>query len=178
VNYEIIISGFGGQGVLIFGEILSHGALKENKNTVWFPAYGPEQRGGTASCTVVIGDEEIASPISTDPDIVVVLNQPSLDKFEPWVKKGGLLIINKTLTTRKPLRDDIKNIEIDALTLAREAGEERATNIVLLGRLLKEVPLLSIDSVKKVISEIFAHRGEKVIEANIEALNTGWNSGD
>ncbi|MBT9174729.1 MAG: Pyruvate synthase subunit PorC [candidate division WS2 bacterium] len=178
MNYEIIISGFGGQGVLIFGEILSHGALKENKYIVWFPAYGPEQRGGTASCTVVIGDEEVASPISTDPDIVVVLNQPSLDKFEPWVKKGGLLIINKTLTTRKPVRDDIKTIEVDALSLAREAGEERATNIVLLGRLIKEIPILSIETIKKVISEIFSHRGEKVVEANIEALHSGWNSGD
>ncbi len=178
MNYEIIISGFGGQGVLAFGQILSYGALKEEKYTTWFPAYGPEQRGGTAYCTVVLGDEEVASPISSDPDVVVVLNQPSLDKFEPWLKKGGLLLVNKSLVTRKPEREDIKIVELDALTMARQAGEERASNIVLLGRLLKELPILSMTTVSEILKEFFSHRGESVVKANQEALKLGWESGE
>lgn len=173
MNCEIIISGFGGQGVLAFGQILSYSALKENKNTTWFPAYGPEQRGGTAYCTVVISDVEVASPISSNPDVVVAFNQPSLEKFESWLKKEGLLILNKSLIQKKATRDDIEVIYVDALTLARQIGEERAFNMILLGKFIKEKPILSVETVQSVIKDFFSYRGQTTIDKNLEAFKVG-----
>ena len=133
---EIIIAGFGGQGVLFCGQLLAYAGMDEGKEITWIPSYGPEMRGGTANCTVVISDEEIGSPFVHNPQAVIAMNRPSLDKYEDLVKPGGFLVINTSMTDRKANRKDITVIEIAANEKAEELGDQRMANMVLLGALL------------------------------------------
>ena len=138
---EIIISGFGGQGVLSMGKILAYSGLMEDKEVTWMPAYGPEQRGGTANVTVIVSDERISSPILSKYDIAVVLNQPSLEKFEPKIKPGGILIYDGFGIINKPTRKDITVYEIDAMDKAAEMKNGKVFNMIVLGGLLKVAPV-------------------------------------
>lgn len=137
MKQEFIIAGFGGQGVLLLGQMLAYAGMLEGKQVSWMPSYGPEMRGGTANCTVVISDEEIGSPVVSQPSCVIALNLPSLDKFEPMVKPGGLLLINSSLVDREPRRDDIKAVALPATEIASELGNIRVTNMVALGALVQ-----------------------------------------
>ena len=141
---EIIISGFGGQGVLSMGKILAYSGLMEGKEVTWMPAYGPEQRGGTANVTVIVSDDRISSPILSRYDIAIVLNQPSLDKFEPKVKKGGALIYDGNGINNPPTRKDIHVYRIDAMDVAAERNMIKAFNMIVLGGLLKINPMTDI----------------------------------
>ena len=170
---EIIISGFGGQGVLSMGKILAYSGLMEGKEVTWMPAYGPEQRGGTANCTVIVADEAIASPVISSYDVVIVLNQPSLDKFEPKVKKGGAIIYDSYGIMNPPTRKDIRVFRIDAMDTAAELGMTKVFNMIVLGGLLKICPMVSIESVLKGLRKTLPERHWNLIPMNEEAIRKG-----
>src|SRR5512133_3706502 len=133
---EIIIAGFGGQGVMVAGQLLAHAGMEEGKQVAWIPSYGPEMRGGTANCTVIISDEEVGSPVVTNPGIASVLNLPSLDKYEPLVQPGGLLLYNSSIIDRRPERTDLRVVAIPANDEAAALGNPRLANTIMLGALL------------------------------------------
>jgi 2-oxoglutarate ferredoxin oxidoreductase subunit gamma len=172
----IRISGFGGQGVISAGLLLAHSGMLENKNVSWFPAYGAEMRGGTANCSVVISNEEVASPIVTHPDTVIVMNEPSLAKFEPMVKKGGNLIINSSLVHTKPKRKDINIICIECNKIAGELGNTKAANLVALGAFVKTTNAVTIESIIKAMPKVFRHAKKEMFELNEKALEKGSQS--
>lgn len=143
--YRTIFSGFGGQGVLMMGYVLSHGAMRKGLNVTYFPAYGAEMRGGTANCTVTLSDRKIASPVASRPEVLVAMNFPSLEKFEPTVVEGGLLLLNSSLIPGLGSRKDLKPIQVPTLQLAQEAGSERAANMVMVGAFCAKTGLLSLE---------------------------------
>ena len=170
---EIIISGFGGQGVLSMGKILAYSGLMEDKEITWMPAYGPEQRGGTANVTVIISDDRISSPILSKYDVAIVLNQPSLDKFEPKVKSGGLLIYDGYGVINPPTRKDIAVYRINAMDKAAEMKNAKVFNMIVLGGLLKVCPVVSTDGLKKALFKSLPERHHKLIPLNMEAVEEG-----
>lgn len=170
---EILISGFGGQGVLSMGKILAYGAMTEGKHVTWMPAYGPEQRGGTANVTVVISDELIASPILSSYDVVVALNQPSIDKFESKVKSGGMLIYESDGISTKPTRSDINIFTISAIDKALEMHNSKVFNMVVLGALLKSCPVISTEGVQRSLTKSLPERYHHLIPANMQAVAEG-----
>ena len=170
---EIIISGFGGQGVLSMGKILAYSGLMEDKEVTWMPAYGPEQRGGTANVTVIVSDERISSPILSKYDIAVVLNQPSLEKFEPKIKPGGILICDGFGIINKPTRKDITIYEINAMDKAAEMKNGKVFNMIVLGGLLKVAPVVSDKGVEKALKKTLPERHHGLIPLNMEALKEG-----
>lgn len=170
---EIIISGFGGQGVLSMGKILAYSGLMEDKEITWMPAYGPEQRGGTANVTVIVSDERISSPILSKYDVAIVLNQPSLDKFLPRVKKGGILIYDGFGITNAPVRDDIQIYRIDAMDKAAEMKNTKVFNMIVLGGLLKVCPVVSTEGLNKALYKSLPERHHKLIPLNMEAVEEG-----
>jgi len=170
---ETIIAGFGGQGVLFTGKVLAYAALEEGLEVTWFPSYGPEMRGGTANCTVVIADDEIGSPQVSQPRVAIVMNQPSLDKYEDMVKPGGYLAVNTSLTNRPVKRDDITIIEVPASEIAEELGNIRFANIVILGALASNADFIDLESIKKGLKKGLAGKKSKLLDANITALNKG-----
>ena len=173
MTQEIIISGFGGQGVLSMGKILAYSALMEGKEVSWMPAYGPEQRGGTANVTVIVSDERISSPVISRFDTAIVLNQPSLDKFTPKVKPGGTLIYDGYGISVPPTRDDINIYEIAAMDAAAELGNPKGFNMIVLGAMLKIHPLVELENVLKALRKTLPERHHHLIPANEEALRKG-----
>jgi 2-oxoglutarate ferredoxin oxidoreductase subunit gamma len=170
---EIIISGFGGQGVLSMGKILAYSGLMEDKEVTWMPAYGPEQRGGTANVTVIVSDDKISSPILSKYDAAIILNQPSLDKFESKIKPGGILIYDSYGIINPPTRKDIKVYTINAMDAANEMGNPKAFNMIVLGGLLKKLPIVTIDSVLKGLKKTLPERHHHLIPMNEEAIKKG-----
>jgi 2-oxoglutarate ferredoxin oxidoreductase subunit gamma len=173
MQQEVIIAGFGGQGVLFAGQLLSYTALDEGKEVTWIPSYGPEMRGGTANCTVVVSDEEIGSPFVNNPTAVLAMNLPSLEKFEGQVKPGGVLVVNSSMVNRGVERDDIRVVSIPANEIAQEIGSERAVNMVMLGALLGNLDLLSVDAVVTGLENHLPERHKKFLSVNKEALRRG-----
>lgn len=170
---EIIIAGFGGQGVLSMGKILAYAALTEGKEVSWMPSYGPEQRGGTANVTVIISDNSISSPILSTYDTAIVLNQPSLEKFESKVKPGGTLIYDGYGISTPPQRTDINIYRIDAMDAAAEMHNVKGFNMIILGGLLQVRPLVSIPNVIKGLRKSLPERHHKLIPMNEAALQKG-----
>ena len=170
---EIIIAGFGGQGVLSMGKILAYSGLMEEKEVTWMPAYGPEQRGGTANVTVIVSDERISSPILSSYDIAIVLNQPSLDKFEPKVKKGGILIYDGFGVINPPTREDIQVYRIDAMDKAAELKNSKVFNMIVLGALLQVCPVVSDKGVEKALFKTLPERHHGLIPLNMETIKAG-----
>ncbi len=170
---EVIISGFGGQGTLYAGQVYAYAGMDEGKHVTWIPAYGPEMRGGTANCTVVISDDEIGSPTALHPRAVIALNLPSLDKYEPLVAPGGFLIVNESMVNREPKRDDIHWLMIPANTIAAELGSERAANMVLLGALEANMKALPEGALERALAAHTAERLKKFLPMNVEALRRG-----
>ena len=166
---EIIIAGFGGQGVLSMGKILAYSGLMENKEVTWMPAYGPEQRGGTANVTVIVSEERISSPILSQYDVAIVLNQPSLDKFESKVKPGGILIYDGFGIINPPTRKDINVYRIDAMDKAAELKNSKVFNMIVLGGLLKVCPIVSTDGLNKALYKTLPERHHGLIPLNMEA---------
>lgn len=173
---EVIMAGFGGQGILLIGKMLAYTGMREGKEVSWLPSYGPEMRGGTANCTVVISDRPVGSPVIQFPGAVVAMNLPSLDKFEPAVKPGGVLLINSSLISRDATRDDIRVIRIPANEIAQEVNNPRGSNMVALGAYVGATGSVDIADVEEVVRETFASK-PKVIEANVEALRRGYELG-
>ena len=170
---EIIIAGFGGQGVLSMGKILAYSGLMEDKEVSWMPAYGPEQRGGTANVTVIVSDEKVSSPILSTYDVAIVLNQPSLEKFEPKVKAGGVIIYDGYGIINPPTRKDIKVYRIDAMDAATEMKNTKAFNMIVLGGLLGLRPMVKIDSVLLALKKTLPERHHHLIPMNEEAIKKG-----
>ena len=170
---EIIIAGFGGQGVLSMGKILAYSGLLEDKEVTWLPSYGPEQRGGTANVTVIISDERISSPILDRYDVAIVLNQQSLDKFESKVKPGGVLIYDSYGIHRLPERKDITVYRVDAMDATVEMQNTKAFNMLVLGALLKVRPVVAIESVVEGLRKTLPGRHHGLIPMNEEALRRG-----
>jgi len=173
---DVIMAGFGGQGILLIGKMLAYAGMHEGKEVSWLPSYGPEMRGGTANCTVVISDRPVGSPVIRSPRAVVAMNLPSLDKFEPDVRPGGLLLINTSLINRKAARDDLTIIEVPANQIANELGNRRGANMVALGAYLGATDAVSVDGVIEVVRETFAAK-PGVIDMNINALHRGHEIG-
>lgn len=172
---EIIISGFGGQGVLSMGKILAYSALLENKEVSWMPAYGPEQRGGTANVTVIISDERISSPILNSFDTAIILNQQSMDKFEPKIKPGGVLLYDPHGITRAPVRKDIQIHTIDAMEMASAMDNSKAFNMIVLGAYLKVRPVVLLKSILEGLRKTLPVRHHKLIPVNEKALQAGMD---
>ncbi|HIR38146.1 MAG TPA: 2-oxoacid:acceptor oxidoreductase family protein [Candidatus Limisoma gallistercoris] len=172
---EIVIAGFGGQGVLSMGKILAYSGLMEDKEVTWMPAYGPEQRGGTANVTVILSDEKISSPILNSYDIAVVLNQQSLDKFESKVKPGGVLIYDNYGIHRAPERKDIEVYNVNAMEATFELKNDKAYNMVVLGALLKVRPVVTLESVLKGLKKSLPERHHNLIPLNEEAIKKGMS---
>ena len=170
---EIIIAGFGGQGVLSMGKILAYSVLLENKEVTWMPAYGPEQRGGTANVTVIVSDERISSPILSKYDVAIVLNQPSLDKFMPKLKPGGILIYDGFGIVNPPQRDDIRIYRVDAMDKAAEMKNAKVFNMIVLGALLKVCPIVSTDGLQKALYKTLPERHHGLIPLNMQAVEEG-----
>lgn len=173
---KIIISGFGGQGVLSAGLILCYGAMLAGKYPTFFPSYGAEQRGGTSNCTVIIDDHEVASPVTQSPNIVVCFNQPSVTKFESWVEKNGILLYNSSLVNVPPKREDIKVYHMDANSVAFDLGDPRFVNMVMLGALISISKLYNFEYLLKGIEKFFSEKGKtKIISGNQKAAEFGYN---
>ena len=175
MKHEIIIAGFGGQGVLSMGKILAYSGLMEDKEVTWMPACGPEQRGGTANVTVIVSDERISSPILSKYDIAIILNQPSLAKFENKVKPGGILIYDGYGIIYTPTRPDIQIYRIDAMDEANERKMAKTFNMIVLGGLLKLCPVVAIDSVIKALKKTLPERHHHLIPMNEEAIRIGMD---
>jgi len=173
---EVIMAGFGGQGVLLIGKLLAYAGMKQGKQVTWMPAYGPEMRGGTCNCTVVLSDKPVGSPLSQRPHGLIVLNLPSLDKFESAVRPGGTIVVNTTLINRLPQRTDINVVPVAANDIAIEAGTAKAANMVALGAFLGATGLVSVEQIKGVLAEVFASR-PKLIPLNEVALTRGFEVG-
>lgn len=170
---EIIIAGFGGQGVLSMGKILAYAGLMDNLEVTWMPSYGPEQRGGTANVTVIVSDSPISSPVLDSYDTAVLLNQQSLDKFESKVKPGGTLLYDPSGIHRAPTRTDIKIVPIDAMTAAIEMNNTKTYNMILLGAVLKHKPIVSVDAVLRGLKKTLPERHHHLIPLNEKAIQRG-----
>ena len=170
---EIIILGFGGQGVLSMGKILAYSGLMEDKEVTWMPAYGPEQRGGTANVTVIVSDERISSPILSKYDVAIVLNQPSLEKFEPKLKPGGILIYDSNGIINPPTRTDIEIYRLDAMQKAVEMKNAKIFNMIVLGAMLKVCPVVGDGGVEKALFKTLPERHHHLIPLNMEAIKAG-----
>ncbi|MBN2056144.1 2-oxoacid:acceptor oxidoreductase family protein [bacterium] len=173
---EIIIAGFGGQGIMLIGQMLSYAALAEGRETCWIPSYGPEMRGGTANCTIVVADNDIGSPIIYSPQCAMVFNRPSLDKFGPMVKPGGLLFINSSLIDVTLDRDDIAIFRIPANAIAINFGNTRGANMVMLGAYLGVSRLVTIESVLSIVKMKFQNKPD-LIELNRMLIERGYEIG-
>jgi 2-oxoglutarate ferredoxin oxidoreductase subunit gamma len=170
---EIIIAGFGGQGVLSMGKILAYSGIMQNKEVSWFPSYGPEMRGGTANVTVIISDERISSPVLNDYDTAILLNQQSIDKFEQKIKKNGLLLYDGNGITRHPDRKDINIFRIDAADESSRMSTTKTFNMFVLGGYLKLKPIVDIANVIKGLQKSLPVRHHKLIPVNEEAIRRG-----
>ena len=171
---EIIVSGFGGQGVLYGGQLLAFTAMDLGWHVTWIPSYGPEMRGGTANCTVIISDEEIGSPMVRTPQAVIALNMPSQDKYEPLIKPGGVMIVNSSIVDHLATREDITIRNIPANDLAEQVHNSRSTNMILLGALLAELPVFPLEALIESLQAHTPARNKRFIPSNIEALNLGY----
>lgn len=173
---HIIFAGFGGQGVLLAGQIMAYAGLEEGKNVSWLPSYGPEMRGGTANCNVVISDEEVASPVVVEADCAVVMNRPSMEQFEKAVKPGGVLIINSDLIEVEPKREDITVYKIPANTLAQQAGSIKAANMVVLGAYNACAHAVDNKTIINCLAKLMGEKKKHLIPMNEKALEAGANA--
>ena len=170
---SILLSGFGGQGILFAGKFLAYKGLIENKNVSWLPSYGPEMRGGTASCSVIISDEAVGSPIVSAPDVLVAMNLPSLDKFEPTVKKGGVIICDSTLIERKVNRDDVTVYYVNATKLADENGLKGLANMIIMGKLLSVTGEYTEEGIENTLAKVIPAKKASMLDFNRRALSLG-----
>lgn len=170
---EIIIAGFGGQGVLSMGKVLAYAAIYENKETSWMPSYGPEMRGGTANCITIISEKKISSPIVSKFDSAIILNQPSLDKFEEQVKQHGFLFYEASTIINPPTREDIMVYKIAAIEEANKMGKKQISNMIMLGAFLEIKPLVKIESVLAALKKVLPERHHHLLPINEQALLRG-----
>jgi 2-oxoglutarate ferredoxin oxidoreductase subunit gamma len=165
----MFFSGSGGQGVILMGQMVTHAAMLEDKSATFFPSYGPEMRGGTASCTVIVSDTEISCPVINEADFVVAMNNPSLIKFEPLLKPGGIMLLNSSMVSQKPERSDITVIEAPVNDLATELGNARVANMIMLGAFVRATNVVTEAAIEKVIDETIGAKKAELRDLNITA---------
>lgn len=175
VHHEIIIAGFGGQGIMMAGNILAYAGMMENRHVSWYPVYGPEKRGGTAACHVVVSDLPVGSPILNSATVLVVMNKPSLDKFEQFVTENGLIIADSSLTNRSAERKDVDVCEIPATKMASELGNLAYANIIMLGRLIARTGIVSKGSLIEALKKVLPEKKHYLIPEEVRALEAGMN---
>lgn len=173
---EIIIAGFGGQGVLFGGQVIAYAAMDAGKEVTWIPSYGPAMRGGTANCTVVIADEEIGSPLVEHPPLGIALNLPSFDKYEEDLQAGGTLVVNQSMVDRSAKRDDIHVLFVPCNQIAEEIGNRRLVNMVAIGALLTALPEITLQDVEKALEAHLPTRHKDLLPMNYEALRRGYQA--
>ncbi|MDR2157353.1 MAG: 2-oxoacid:acceptor oxidoreductase family protein [Clostridiales Family XIII bacterium] len=171
MTHRLLFAGFGGQGIMLMGELLAYAAMIDGKQVTYMPSYGPEMRGGTANCSVIVSDGPIASPIITEAGILIAMNEPSLDKFEDDVDPEGLVFINRSLIGRKPRRSDVVSVAVDCIELARDILNEKIANIVMLGAVIRKSNIVSPDSVGEALRRKFSGKKEAFIPINESALS-------
>ena len=170
---QMLFSGFGGQGILFAGKFIAYKGLIDEKQVSWLPSYGPEMRGGTASCRVIVSDDAVGSPIVSKPDVLIAMNLPSLDKFEDNVAPGGMIIADSTLIERKVKRDDVKVFYVPATRLASENGMPTLANMIIVGKLLKELDDFNEDSVNSSLKKVISAKHADMMEVNLKAMRIG-----
>ena len=170
---EFIFAGFGGQGMLLIGKFMAMACMLDGKHVSWLPSYGPEMRGGTANCSVIVSDEDVASPMVDKADAIVAMNLPSLDKFEGKVRPGGVLVINSSIIERKSTRDDITVVYCDAMKIAEDVGNPKGANVAILGALLAKAPVVDDDKMSEAIRIELGERKAKFLPGNMKALQAG-----
>ena len=175
-DHQIVIAGFGGQGLLFSGKVLAYAGLIEGRELSWLPSYGPEMRGGTANCSVIVSDDPVASPLVDMADCVVAMNRPSLDKFESHVKPGGVLVINSSIIDRKAERDDIQVVYCDANGIAESIGNPKGANVAILGATLAKAPVTSVESMMEAIRIELGEKKARFLEGNKKALLAGMEA--
>lgn len=171
---EILIAGFGGQGVLFAGKVLAYAGLIAEKNVSWLPSYGPEMRGGTANCSVIVSDDQVGSPIVSKPDVLIAMNLPSFTKYENAVKAGGIIVYDGTLIDAPQTRTDITYYNVPATAVTEERGYQTLQNMVILGKVLKETAAVPMDAVEKAVNKVVPPKKAWLIEKNIEAIKIGF----
>ena len=172
---NILLAGFGGQGILFAGKFLAYSGLYEEKEISWLPSYGPEMRGGTSNCSVIISEDPVGSPIVNNPDILLAMNMPSLDKFEDAVVPGGKIFVDSTLIERKVKRDDVEVFYVPATKMAADAGVPTLANMILVGKIIKETAIVSFDNMDGVLKKVVSARKPELLELNKKALDAGYN---
>lgn len=170
---SVLLSGFGGQGLLFAGKMLAYSGLMENKEVSWLPSYGPEMRGGTASCSVVISDDPVGSPLVLEPDILIAMNRPSFLKYIGTVKPGGIAIIDSTMVEDRPERDDISFYAVPATQLAQDAGLKGLANVILIGKLVKESGCVTPESLQAAVPKCVSAKRQELVGYNMQALEIG-----
>jgi 2-oxoglutarate ferredoxin oxidoreductase subunit gamma len=170
---EILIAGFGGQGVMSMGQLIAYAGMTEGKFVSWLPSYGPEQRGGTANCAVVVSEQQVGSPLVSRPTTAIVMNNPSYEKFEPVVRAGGLLIVNSSLISKRSERTDIRVLNINATDKANELGNPKVANMILLGAFLEETGILPDESILEALKKVLALEKHSLLDLNRRALELG-----
>ena len=170
---QLLFSGFGGQGILFAGKFIAYKGLTDEKQVSWLPSYGPEMRGGTASCSVIVSDEPVGSPIVSTPDVLIAMNLPSLDKYENTVAKGGIIIMDSSLIERKVLRDDVTVYAVPATQLASDNGMPTLANMILVGKLLKALDDFSEDSVTAALKKVISAKRADMMDINRKAMQIG-----
>ena len=173
MTQQILIAGFGGQGVLFAGKFLAYGGLMDGKQVSWLPSYGPEMRGGTANCSVIISDDPVGSPIVSTPDLLVAMNLPSLDKYESSVVPGGTIIVDSTLIERKVARDDVNVVYIPATGLASENGMPTLANMIIVGKILKLYDEFNMEGVNAALGKVISARHQDMLQFNLKAMELG-----
>ena len=171
---EILIAGFGGQGVLFAGKVLAYSGLMAEKNVSWLPSYGPEMRGGTANCSVIVSEDQVGSPIVSKPDVLIAMNLPSYLKYEGEVKAGGIIVYDGTLIDAPQTRTDVKYFNVPATQVTEERGYQTLQNMVILGKVLKETNVVDMAEVEKAVSKVVPPKKAWLIEKNIEAIKIGF----
>lgn len=170
---EIIIAGFGGQGILLMGRLIAYAGMLEGKKVAWMPSYGPEMRGGTANCTVIISSDEVASPVVPNPRTLIAMNEPSLDKFESQVEKDGTIILNDSLITRNVKRCDVQVFKVPANEIANELGNIRVANMVVLGAYVTATKSVKIETIIRALGDTLGNKSEEIIDLNKQAIKKG-----
>jgi 2-oxoglutarate ferredoxin oxidoreductase subunit gamma len=173
MTHEILMAGFGGQGIMFMGTLLAHAGMMEDKEVTWMPSYGPEMRGGTANCSVVISHEPVASPLVSEPTALIVMNRPSLERFEGTLRPGGLLVVNTSLVDRRPERQDVRLLEVPANEMADRLGSLRVANMVVLGAFVQASRVVTLHSIKQALPEVLPQHRHGLIAVNVKALEAG-----
>jgi 2-oxoglutarate ferredoxin oxidoreductase subunit gamma len=172
---KTVFSGFGGQGIVMMGYLLATAGMVEDKNVTCLPSYGAEVRGGTANCTVVVSTEEIASPVASEPEYAVLMNNPSLIRFQNQVQSGGTILLNSSMIEARPIRGDLQIYEVPASDLAKQLGQDKVTNMVMLGALIKKSGMVSVETLVRVLRDTFSSRNPGIVKLNKSALMLGYD---